>query len=222
MPRILPALALILLTAFPAAAADLTVSLKTPTGQPVSDAVVTFAPAAGAPAPRPDGVYELVQEHIQFHPFVLIVPVGADVVFPNHDNVRHHVYSFSPVKRFELKLYGREEARTEHFDKAGIVPLGCNIHDRMSAYIDVVDTPYAAKSDASGQAALKGLPAGGGVLTVWQPYMKTPGNLQRRPVSVPASGGLQQSFVLDLRPPPPAMSMPATSGMSGMSGMSGY
>jgi len=202
------ALAFMLLTASPAAAADLTVSLKTPLGQPVRDAVISFAPTAGAPSPRPNGRYEMVQQDIQFHPFVLIVPVGADVIFPNHDTVRHHVYSFSPVKRFELKLYGREESRSEHFDKPGIVPLGCNIHDRMSAFIDVVDTAFAAKTDDSGQAVIKGLPPGGGVLTIWQPYLKAPGNTQRHALSVPAGTDVRQAYSIDLRPAPPAMAKP--------------
>jgi plastocyanin len=197
-----------LILAFPAAAAELSVSLKTAGGQPVRDAVVSFMPSGGAPAPKPEGRYEMAQENIQFTPFVLIVPVGADVTFPNHDKVRHHVYSFSPVKRFELKLYGHEEARTIRFDKPGIVALGCNIHDRMSAYIDVVDTPYAAKSDEAGEVVLKNLPPGGGVLTIWQPYLKAPGNAERHPISISAQGRNRQSFGLDLRPAPVPAPMP--------------
>src|SRR6185312_9561809 len=84
----------------PAMAADLAVTLKTPSGQPVADAVVSFKPASGAGASRAEGPYVMNQENIQFHPFVLIVPVGAEVSFPNHDKVRHHVYSFSQAKRF--------------------------------------------------------------------------------------------------------------------------
>lgn len=186
-----------------ASAADLTVTLKTASGQPVADAVVSFRPAAGAPAPRSAGPYVMDQDNIQFHPFVLVVPVGSDVTFPNHDKVRHHVYSFSAAKRFELKLYGREQARAVKFDKPGIVAIGCNIHDNMSAFIDVVDTPYAAKTDGHGEVTLNDIPAGAGVLTVWHPYLKSPRNEQVRSV---AAGG-RQAFVLDLRAPPAAMTM---------------
>jgi plastocyanin len=198
-------LILVLLAALPARAADIAVSLKTSSGQPVRDAVVTFTPAGGAASPATDGRYEMVQQGIQFHPFVLIAPVGAEVRFPNHDKVRHHVYSFSPIKRFELKLYGRDETRSERFDKPGIVPLGCNIHDQMSAFIVVVDTPFAAKSDESGDVVIKGAPPGGGVLTVWHPYLKSVGNAQHLTLAVPAQG-LKQSLVLELRPAP-AMAM---------------
>jgi len=50
----------------------------------------------------------MTQQNIQFSPFVLPVAVGTTVSFPNKDNIRHHVYSFSKVKRFELELYGED------------------------------------------------------------------------------------------------------------------
>jgi plastocyanin len=190
-------------------AADVSFSIKTPTGDPVKDAVISFRPAAGAPAPKVQGPYVMNQEDIQFHPFVLIVPPGAEVSFPNHDKVRHHVYSFSEAKRFELKLYGHDETRTVHFDKAGVVALGCNIHDSMSAFIDVVDTPYVAKTDDKGEAVLADLPSGAGMLTIWHPYLKAPRNEQVHALTV--AGADRQSYVLDLRAPPrPAtpMTMP--------------
>ena len=75
--------------------------------QPIQDVVVTVS-VPGAAAPKVAGPYRIVQENIAFAPRVLIVPVGAEVEFPNQDKVRHHVYSFSAAKRFQLKLYGRE------------------------------------------------------------------------------------------------------------------
>lgn len=186
-----------------ARAADLTVVVKTPAGEPVKDAVVMVKPpggGSGAPI-KFSWPYAVAQQSIQFNPFVLIVPVGSNVTFPNKDNVRHHVYSFSPVKKFELKLYGRDESRSVRFDKAGIVPLGCNIHDQMIAFVVVVDTPFAAKTGADGVAVIKGLPAGSAPMTVWQPYMKAPRNQQTRTVNVPAAGGREQ-VTADLRPAP--------------------
>ena len=197
-PSILAALAAFL-TAAAAHAADLTVVVRTADGQPVRDAVVTVkAPGGAGPVTFP-WPYAVAQKDIRFNPFVLIVPVGAEVAFPNQDAVRHHVYSFSPVKKFELKLYGREEARTVRFDKPGIVPLGCNIHDRMLAYVVVVDTPFAAKTGPDGTAVLKGLPALAGSAVVWHPFMIAPKNQQTVPVS--ASG--RQAVTVALRPAPP-------------------
>ncbi len=203
--RVFLALLLTLVAGGAALAADLTLSIRTPSGEPVKDAVISFHPAAGAPAPRVLGPYVMVQQDIQFHPFVLVVPVGAEVNFPNRDKVRHHVYSFSAAKRFELKLYGHDETRTVHFDKAGVVALGCNIHDSMSAFIDVVDTPYAVKSDEKGEAVLGDLPLGPGTLVIWHPYLKSPRNEQPHALNI--EGGARQTYVLDLRAPPASMSM---------------
>ena len=197
-------LLLTLVLPVPAWAGDLAVELKSTSGQPVSDAVVSFRPAAGVtstPA-RFNAPLRVEQNSIHFDPFILIVPVGAEVAFPNKDKVRHHVYSFSPAKRFELKLYGRDETRKVTFDKAGVVALGCNIHDQMIGFIVVLDTPYAAKVGASGQTTLTNLPPGGGVLTVWQPFMRGRDNQVVQQVVIPAQGAARAALTLDLRDPP--------------------
>ncbi len=201
--RILFALVLALLLPAAALAGDLTVALKSPTGQPVGAAVVSFRPATGSAGPvRYPGPYQVSQNDAQFDPFILIVPVGAEVAFPNKDKVRHHVYSFSAAKRFEIRLYGRDETRKVTFDKAGVVPLGCNIHDQMIGFVVVLDTPIAAKVGPSGQATLAGLPAGGGTLTVWQPFLRAPGNQIEQQVTIPAQGVARAELTLNLRPPP--------------------
>ncbi|MGZ3275094.1 MAG: methylamine utilization protein [Phenylobacterium sp.] len=171
--------------------------------RPVADAVVTAYPAGlKTDQIRFSWAQEMVQHNLQFDPFVLIVPVGASVTFPNHDAVRHHVYSFSQTKAFELKLYGKDESRSVRFDKAGVVALGCNIHDGMVAFIKVVDTPFAAKTDDKGQAALKGLPAGQVQVRVWHPYLKGPGNEIVRTIAVSASGAPLQTVQIDVRNAP--------------------
>jgi hypothetical protein len=119
------------------------------------------------------------------------------VGFPNKDKVRHHVYSFSSAKTFELKLYGQQEERTVTFDKAGVVALGCNIHDSMIGYIYVADTPFAAKTNAAGEAMIRGLPAGAGTLTVWHPDMKAR-SASDRPLNLAATTA---SVTLELKPP---------------------
>ena len=96
----------------------------------------------------------VAQQNLQFQPF-LNVPVGADVSFPNFDPTKHHVYSFSPAKRFELKLFARDQSRTVHFDKAGVVALGCNIHDQMSAFIVVTDSGWTAQTNAPGRSGIR-------------------------------------------------------------------
>lgn len=185
-----------------AVAADLTVTVRNAAGRPVADAVVTVHPVESGPPQNIRFAWpqQVDQRNLQFEPFVLVVPVGGQVTFPNKDGVRHHVYSFSPTKRFELKLYGRDESRAVRFEKAGVVALGCNIHDSMVAFIKVVDTPYAAKTDASGAVTLRGMPAGAAVVRVWHPYMRGVNNEVVRQLTL-RDGAVAEAVVADLREP---------------------
>jgi hypothetical protein len=200
--RFLAPLLAVLCLAAPARAGELAVILTTSAGKPVPNAVVTVRPQGGARGPiRFPWAYRMAQKDMRFDPFVLIVPVGADVAFPNLDPFRHHVYSFSPAKTFELKLYGRDDTRHVRFDRAGVVAIGCNIHDDMSAFIRVVDTPFAARTGASGAAVLHDLPAGPVRVSVWHPYLKAAGGELVRDVTAPASGQLRLALSGDLRSP---------------------
>lgn len=173
----------------PAVAGDLTVSVRDAAGRPVRDAVVTVHPAAGVPSGpiRFPWALRMAQQDIQFQPYVLIAPVGGVVAFPNLDRVRHHVYSFSRGARFELELYGRDETRSHTFAAAGVAALGCNIHDAMLAYIKVVDTPWAMKTDSMGEAAVRGVPVGNATLRVWHPRLAGRGNEISQTLTVTAA-----------------------------------
>src|SRR5581483_347477 len=115
------------------------------------------------PAPQPA---VMDQQNRRFVPAILPVQTGAQVSFPNTDSISHHVYSFSPAKRFELYLPKGEHGSQVTFDRPGVVALGCNIHDWMLAYILVVDTPWFTQTDRNGRAELGELPAGGYRLVV--------------------------------------------------------
>ena len=199
------ALAAFALAASPVAATDLVVQVRTANGAGVPNAVVTLYPG-GRPSPlgavRSD--YRIAQRDLQFSPFVLVVPVGAQVSFPNFDNVRHQVYSFSPVRRFELRLYAREQSRSVRFDRPGIVPLGCNIHDGMIAFINVADTGFAARTDAAGRASFAGVPGGEVHAYVWHPWLRAPANQLGFRWTIPARGSQTQTVSVNLRPPPRA------------------
>ena len=191
--------------AWPLAAAPLSVRVVDASGRPVRDAVVTLYPAGGAArAPHGGGRFVVSQQNLQFHPFLTIVPVGADVSFPNLDPTKHHVYSFSPAKRFELKLFAKDQSRTVHFDKAGVVALGCNIHDQMSAFIVVTDSAWTARTNAQGVVTFTDAPNAPARLTVWHPYLRAPGGAVQQSV---ATAQRNASFQVRLRPPPPTMSM---------------
>jgi plastocyanin len=191
--------------ATPLAAAVVSVRVIDTSGHPVRDAVVTLYPTGPAARPaRAGGHYVVAQQNLQFRPFLTVVPVGADVTFPNLDPTKHHVYSFSAAKKFELKLFAKDQSRTVHFDKAGVVALGCNIHDQMSAFIFVTDTAWTARTNAQGVAAFADAPNVSARVAVWHPYLRAPGGQVEEQL---AASQRSASFQVRLRPPPPAMAM---------------
>ncbi|MEN0106960.1 MAG: methylamine utilization protein [Pseudomonas sp.] len=156
----------VLFTSCSVGAAQLQAKLVDAQGKPIEGAVITLQGPAGAELPAQTAIMDQVQK--QFAPSVLAVHTSTKVTFPNSDNIRHHVYSFSPAKRFELRLYEGTPTEPITFDKPGVVVLGCNIHDWMVGYIYVTDDPWFATSDASGVVKLE-LPAGQYNVTLWHP-----------------------------------------------------
>ena len=155
-----------------ARAATVTVQVQDASGTPLTDAVAYLESAQASKAldaAKPSNPVEIAQVAKQFDPRVSVVPVGTMVSFPNKDSVRHHVYSFSPAKKFELKLYSGTPANPVQFDKPGVAVLGCNIHDNMVAWVVVVDTPYFGRSAKAGSVVLNNVPAGSYRLRVWHP-----------------------------------------------------
>jgi len=150
-----------------AQAAVLSVSVTNEAGQPLADAVVMLEPASGKLPVKPMAQVDIAQAKRQFTPQLTLVTVGTPVNFPNFDTVRHHVYSFSPIKTFELKLYAGVPNSPIVFDKPGSAVLGCNIHDKMAAWVVVVDTPHHARTGASGQVQLEGVAPGSYRLRAW-------------------------------------------------------
>lgn len=141
--------------------------------QPLSNVVAVLVPED-----KPDYTTQptatVDQRNNMFVPGVLAVRTNTLVHFPNSDNVRHHVYSFSPAKRFELRLYHGQTAEPVLFDQAGQVVLGCNIHDSMLGYIYVVDSEYYGVSDEQGRLTITSIPAGDYQLELQHPKLETP------------------------------------------------
>ncbi|MBP7581638.1 methylamine utilization protein [Vogesella sp. XCS3] len=155
----------------PAIAADLSVTVADMQGLSVPDAAVYLLPLQGK-APRGSQKGSIEQMDKTFIPYVSVVQAGTAVSFPNKDTVRHHVYSFSAPKVFDLKLYSGTPSQPVVFDKPGLVALGCNIHDWMLAYVLVVETPWFAVSKDRGNAVVENVPAGDYNMLIWHPRMK--------------------------------------------------
>jgi hypothetical protein len=176
-----------------AVAAPVTVTLTAASGASPQDALVIFD-QLNAPTPPSSGSASIDQVDKQFVPRISVLRTGTSVSFPNSDRIRHQVYSFSPAQVFSLKLYAGVPSKPVTFDKPGLVVLGCNIHDRMVAFVGVVDTPYFAKADASGNVMLN-LPAGHYRLRIWHPGLTAavpPREIivDNAPLAVPLSIGI--------------------------------
>lgn len=173
----------------PVWSAALTVTVTDREERPLADAVI-YAMVRGARSQASPGTsVEIAQRDRMFQPRVTVVQTGTAVQFPNHDTVRHHVYSFSPAKTFGLRLYAGTPAAPVVFDKSGIAALGCNIHDRMAAWVHVVDTPYFAKADYSGQVTLA-LPEGVHSLHAWHRSLPVPGGALEKALRMGAEPGV--------------------------------
>ncbi|NMG00816.1 methylamine utilization protein [Aromatoleum toluolicum] len=195
------ALLVLALPAAPAVAGDIRATVRDRDGKPVADAVVVVVPSGGAAgAGTPPGVAEEDQRNKEFVPYVLPVQAGTRVLFPNNDNIRHHVYSFSPAKTFELPLYSGTPTSPVLFDKPGVVILGCNIHDWMVGYIYVSESPHFAKTGADGKVTLGGLPGGDYTLRVWHPRLEGSEQATAQPLAVPSTGAVDAATTIGLTP----------------------
>lgn len=173
-------------------AAPVTLTVLDASGQPLSEAVVAIEVTGVRTTAAPGAQAEMGQRFRAFVPNLLVVQTGTAVSFPNFDTVRHHIYSFSPTKPFEIKLYSGTPAAPVVFDKAGTAILGCNIHDRMAGFIHVVNTPHFAVTGKLGQATLD-VPAGDHTVQIWHARMGDKQAPVRQPIKVLASAGATQT-----------------------------
>ena len=186
-------------------AASLDVQLLDNKGKALGEAVLWIEPG---PAPGPDTPALMDQKRRQFTPYILPVQVGTTVSFPNSDPINHHVYSFSPAKRFELRMHQHKAAPQEVlFEQPGLVTLGCNIHDWMLGFILVLDSPWFTQTDKDGRARLDFSPAAGQRLHVWHPRINETSETTQRPLGGETSLTWQLSSPLkrDPRPKTPKM-----------------
>lgn len=151
------------------------------------------------PAPRPAlealpiGHARMDQRHEEFIPHVLAVTVGSVVDFPNDDTKFHNVFSLSRVKTFDLGRYPAGHSKSVEFDKPGIVPISCDIHTHMSAYVLVFNHPYFAVADEDGRYAIANVPPGSYTLKVWSEE----GQTGPRTVVVPDGQSVECDFRLE-------------------------
>lgn len=152
-----------------ATAAPQTITVVDEAGQALAEAAVSIT-VKSTPASTSGKTVDMAQRDKQFAPRLVVIQTGTSVSFPNFDTVRHHVYSFSSAKSFEIKLYTGRPSAPVTFDKPGTATLGCNIHDNMVGHIHVVDTPYFGVTNGQGKVDID-VPAGDHRVRVWHPKM---------------------------------------------------
>ncbi|NOS74245.1 MAG: hypothetical protein HOP36_06860 [Methyloglobulus sp.] len=182
-------------------AAELGVVVTDKDGKAILDVVVMAMPTEGqTKANKPQKTVVIDQVDKEFVNHVTVIPIDTPVLFPNNDNIRHHVYSFSASKQFELPLYKDTPAKPVTFDKLGVVTLGCNIHDWMVAYIYVTDAPYFSTTNKEGKAQLPNLPAGEYTFRIWHPRMELTEQATQQTAVIKNSGETTLSWQLALKP----------------------
>ena len=182
-------------------AAELNVVVTNKDGKAILDVVVMATPTQGQVKPnKPQKTIVIDQIDKEFVHYVTAIATGTPVLFPNSDDIRHHVYSFSPAKQFELPLYTGTPAKPVIFDKPGVVKLGCNIHDWMVGYLYITDAPYFKTTDKDGKAQLVDLPSGKYNISLWHPRMMTSAEDSQQRVGVDDTENDTVSFQLTLKP----------------------
>jgi plastocyanin len=180
--------------------AEIAATITDQQGRPVVDAVLVAVPVDGNMRSRERSrAGSINQVDKEFLPRVTIVPVGASVTFPNHDDVRHQVYSFSPAKRFELPLYAGVPAQPIIFDKPGVVVLGCNIHDWMVGYVYVSESPFFAKTGKDGKAILTELRLRAYLVRVWHPQLEISEEATQKTIDVSRDRRIEAAWTVKLK-----------------------
>jgi plastocyanin len=185
-------------------AAELDVRVSTVKGAPVADAVVSVIPrdtAAGARDSAP-ATKIIDQKDETFIPYVEIFRPGDSVVFRNSDQTRHHVYSFAPARQFEFVLTSGQSSPPLRLEHAGVVAVGCNIHDRMITYLYIGDAPWMTRSGADGRAVIDALPVGDYDVQVWHPQLRPGQAAPKQTAHVTDAGTPGLTFTLSLLPDP--------------------
>ncbi|HEX9729922.1 MAG TPA: carboxypeptidase regulatory-like domain-containing protein [Gemmatimonadales bacterium] len=133
------------------------------------------------------------QDGCLYHPRVVGVMVGQDLAVTNSDAVLHNIKAVPTQNRpFNISQPRAGMTSTRSFTTPEtMVPLECNVHGWMNAYVGVVDHPYFAVSGADGSFSIGGLPAGTYTLDAWHETLGT----RTMQVEVAAGGTMSVTFV---------------------------
>jgi len=148
------------------------------------------------------------QEGCEYKPHVVGVMAGQDLAIRNSDAVLHNINTQPTTNRgFNISQprAGMETTRT--FNSAEVmIPVKCDVHGWMSAYIGVTDNPYHAVSTADGSFTISGLPPGDYVIEAWHETLGV--STQSVTVGAAETGTADFSFSEDMAGGPVPMGEP--------------
>ncbi len=178
----------------------LLVTVRDERGNPLKDALVYWVhkePKEHTAPTRQKAVVVIAKS--AFHPFVLPAPLGTSIRFTNRDKVLHHIYSISEAKAIDILLNKGASSAPVRLNKAGIVVLGCAIHDRMVGYLYAMEYKHFSLTGAEGTAELAGLPFRAVDIRLWHPSMTTSSEEITKRVSPSPDGRVGVDFVVSLQ-----------------------
>lgn len=153
-------------------AKEITIKVVDTQTRPVEGLVVYLTPKNTLQALPSNPLTLMVeQKNKSFAPYVAVTQKGHNIVFENQDNIAHHIYSVSGGNRFDFKIKAGMSKSTQQLHHAEEIAMGCNIHDWMSGYVLVVDTPYYTQTNDKGLARMNLHEGGSYTLTVWHPQL---------------------------------------------------
>ncbi len=172
----------------------LQVFVNGPTGKALADIVIYLEPLDGQVLEKSSEIVVIGQLGKSFTPYVSVSQVKSQVDFVNQDDITHHIYSAGSENKFSFKIRAGQTNSSAQFDHVTEVAMGCNIHDWMSGFLLVVDTPYFGKTDQQGLVSFIIAKQGRYKVVVWHPQMQTIDNRMSKDVTVLANSTL--SFAL--------------------------
>lgn len=201
-----------------AAAHELTVNVVGPYGKSVDEVVVYVSPLVEIANLKPNTKQLYIDQiDTSFAPYVTVLQKGQSIKFSNKDDITHHIYSVSGENRFEFKVKSGDERATQNLMSSEEVAMGCNIHDWMSGFALVVDTPFFGKTNSSGELTLDLPVVGDYEVTVWHPQLDVPENRVTKTYTMKEG---KQKLTLNL--PKKLLPIPEQSGQDDFDFLEGY
>jgi len=165
----------ILSSLFIASAQKITIQVVDTQAMPVDGMVVYLTPDNQKAMPTNYSTLVVTQKNKSFAPYVAVTQKDQSIAFDNQDNITHHIYSVSGGNRFDFKIKAGHSKSTQQLNHAEEIAMGCNIHDWMSGYVLVVDTPYYSQTNDKGFAIINVDLVGRYTLSVWHPQLDVKG-----------------------------------------------